>query len=67
MTLETLTRTLDSAMYAVMTTLASETDQTVDAALHAPVSAAALFDDLCACMGLESPVFVREALGEGDV
>ena len=35
MTLETLTRTLDDAMYAVVTTLASETDQTVDAA---PVS-----------------------------
>jgi len=67
MTLETLTRTLDDAMYAVVTALASETDQTVDAALHAPVSAAALFDDLSARLGMQSPVFVREALGEGDV
>ena len=64
MTLETLTRTLDDAMYAVVTTLASETDQTVDAALHAPVSAAALFDDLSACLGLESPAFILAALGE---
>jgi len=64
MSVETLTRTLDSAMYAVVTTLASETDQTVDAALHAPVSAAALFDDLCACLGLESPAFILAALGE---
>ena len=62
MTLETLTRTLDDAMYAVVTTLASETDQTVDAALHAPVSLASAFDDLCARIGMESPEFVRVAI-----